>query len=82
MVGAEIDCCIEQVVAIRSAEIEAQRRENLFERPLLLLLRILVFRPLRLAVAIGFHTPRSIATRNASHRHKIEFSFLKRNLAG
>jgi hypothetical protein len=26
MVGAEIDCCIEQAVAIRSAEIEAQRR--------------------------------------------------------
>jgi hypothetical protein len=49
---------------------------------LLLLLRILVFRSVRLAVSIGFHTPRSIVKRNASHRHKIEVSFLKRNLVG
>jgi hypothetical protein len=45
----------------------------------LLLLRILLVAPLRLAVSIGIHTPRSIVKRHASHQHEIEFSLMKRN---
>jgi hypothetical protein len=35
-----------------------------------------------MAVSIGFHTPHNIANWSASHRHEIDFSFLKRNLVG
>jgi hypothetical protein len=48
----------------------------------LLLLRILLVAPLRLAVSIGIHTPRSIVKRHVSHQHEIEFSLMKPNLVG